>query len=208
MKDKKVFVITGATGSGKTTVARYLKKKYDMFKVITHTTRAPRSGERNGFDYYFEDHDSMNRLHLLEKVEYDHHLYGSSLEGLKRGWRHHHFDVIVLDTKGAVTYKEKLGDQAVIIFLTVSHFKKLAERLKSRGDLKKAIQSRLNSDEYERDLTLPSELKGKAYVIVNDNWRETTTKLDRILHQELRGKNDGNYSTGQKTISTTRVTLD
>ena len=43
MDKKKVFVITGATGSGKTTVARYLKKHYDMFKVITHTTRTPRS---------------------------------------------------------------------------------------------------------------------------------------------------------------------
>lgn len=184
MKDKKVFVITGATGSGKTTVARYLKKKYDMFKVVTHTTRAPRSGEQDGVDYYFEDRASMDQLHLLEKVEYDHHLYGSSLEGLKRGWHDHHFDVIVLDTKGAITYKQKLGDQAVVIFLTVSHFKKLAERLKSRGDLKKAIQSRLNSDEYERDLILPKELKGKAHVIVNDNWVDTTKKLDQILHQK------------------------
>lgn len=184
MEKKKVFVITGATGSGKTTVARYLKKKYDMFKVITHTTRTPRSNEQNGVDYYFENRDSMQKLHLLEKVEYDHHWYGSSLEGLKQGWQNHQFDVIVLDTKGAITYKEKLGDQAVIIFLTVSHLKKLAERLKARGDLKKAITSRLNSAEYERDLTLPPELKGRAHVIVNDRWKETTAKLDQILRQK------------------------
>lgn len=198
MEKKKVFVITGATGSGKTTVARYLKNKYDMFKVITHTTRTPRTGEQNGVDYYFEDRHSMQKLHLLEKVEYDHHLYGSSLEGLKHGWRKHRFDVIVLDTKGAITYKEKLGDQAVIIFLTVSHLKKLAERLKSRGDLKQAITSRLNSNEYERDLTLPAELCGKAHVIVNDRWTETVTKLDQILHQETRGKeHDGKSCTRQ-----------
>ena len=184
MKEQKVFVITGATGSGKTTVARYLKKKYDMFKVITHTTRAPRNNERDGVDYYFENRDSMKRLHLLEKVEYDHHLYGSSLEGLKKGWAHHRFNVIVLDTKGAITYKDQLGDQAEIIFLTVSHFKKLAERLKARGDLKAAITSRLNSDEYQRDLTLPEQLKGRAHVIVNDNWKQTMAKLDQILHEE------------------------
>lgn len=183
MKNKKVFVITGATGSGKTTVARYLKQHYDMFKVITHTTRIPRSNEQNGVDYYFEDQQSMRKLHLLEKVEYDHHLYGSSMEALQKGWATHDYDVIVLDTKGAITYKEKLGDQAVIIFLTVSRLTKLAERLKARGDLKTAISSRLNSSEYRRDLNLPPQLKGKAHVIVNDNWQRTTTALDRIMRQ-------------------------
>ena len=184
MDKKKVFVITGATGSGKTTVARYLKKHYDMFKVITHTTRTPRSNERNGIDYYFEDQQSMEKLHLLEKVEYDHHWYGSSLEGLQKGWQNHDYDVIVLDTKGAITYKEKLDDQAVIIFLTVSRLNKLAERLKARGDLKAAISSRLNSNEYRRDLTLPRQLKGRAHVIVNDNWKRTTKALDRIMRQK------------------------
>lgn len=117
----KVFVITGAAGTGKTTVANYLRKKYDMAKVITHTTRLPRANEKDGVDYYFETRSSMQKRHLLEQVEYDHHLYGSSIEGLENGWRHHQFDVIVLDTKGALTYRAKLGDQAVIIFLTVSH---------------------------------------------------------------------------------------
>lgn len=186
MEKKKVFVITGATGSGKTTVARYLKNKYDMSKVITHTTRPPRPGEYNGVDYYFEDNDSMQQLHLLEKVEYDHHLYGSSFEGLEKGWQNHSNDVIVLDTKGAITYKEKLGDKVVIIFLTVSHLKKLAERLKSRGDLKKAISSRLKSNEYKRDLSLPKELRGYAHVVVNDNWQLTTRQIDRIVSKEVR----------------------
>ena len=90
----------------------------------------------------------------------------------------------MLDTKGAITYKEKLGDQAVIIFLTVSRLNKLAERLKARGDLKAAISSRLNSNEYRRDLTLPRQLKGRAHVIVNDNWKRTTKALDRIMRQK------------------------
>ncbi|WP_251545630.1 guanylate kinase [Limosilactobacillus caecicola] len=181
MKTGKVFVITGATGSGKTTVARYLQQKYHLCKVITHTTRPPRSDEQNGVDYYFEQPATMKKLHLLEKVEYDHHLYGSSLEGLQKGWQNHQDDVIVLDTKGAITYKEKLGDRAEVIFLTVSHFQKLAQRLKERGDCQTAIKSRLNSDEYERDLALPRELKGKAHVIVNDKWQETIAHLDQIF---------------------------
>ncbi len=43
--NRKVFVLTGNTGTGKTTVANYLNEFFEMPKVITHTTRAPREGE-------------------------------------------------------------------------------------------------------------------------------------------------------------------
>ncbi|MEO5288965.1 guanylate kinase [Limosilactobacillus sp. WILCCON 0052] len=181
----KVFVITGAAGTGKTTVADYLRKKYDMAKVITHTTRLPRANEKDGVDYYFETRSSMQKRYLLEQVEYDHHLYGSSIEGLKNGWRHHQFDVIVLDTKGALTYRAKLGDQVVVIFLTVSHPQQLFERLHIRGDHPAAIESRINSCEYQRDLSLPQELKGQAIELVNDDWSMTKQKLDQLLSRYI-----------------------
>ena len=38
----RVFVITGAAGSGKTTVRNYLHERYGMPRVITHTTRPAR----------------------------------------------------------------------------------------------------------------------------------------------------------------------
>lgn len=57
--NNRVFVITGAAGSGKTTVRDYLHDQYKMARVITHTTRAPRAYERDGVDYYFEDDKSF-----------------------------------------------------------------------------------------------------------------------------------------------------
>lgn len=183
MVKRKVFVIAGAAGAGKTTVANYLHDHYKMNRVVTHTTRAPRENEQDGVDYHFESPVSMNKLHLLEEVEYDHYRYGSSLEALEEGWQTDKNDVIVLDTKGAVTYHEKLGDQAVIIFLTVSDLGALANRMTKRGDDLQAIRSRLNSPEYQRDLKLPKELDGVAHVIVNDSWPQTITCLDKIVKQ-------------------------
>lgn len=180
----KVYVITGAAGTGKTSVANYLRHRYHMMKVITHTTRQPRPGEQNGVDYFFETPSSMDKLHLLERVEYDHHLYGSSMEGLQRGWNDDRDDVIVLDTAGAITYEQQLGDQVVVIFLTVSNVRVLSKRLYARGDRQAAIHSRLHSAEYQRDLTLPVALVGKAHVIVNDNWEATQGKLDQLISDQ------------------------
>lgn len=180
--EKRVFVITGAAGSGKTTVANYLHERYGMHRVITHTTRLPRPGERDLVDYHFESSASMAKLHLLEQVEYDGSQYGSSLEGLAEGWQKGKDDVIVLDTKGALTYYQKLGDQAVIIFLTVSKIRLLGKRMLLRGDQLTAVRSRLHSDEYHRDLSLPQALTGIAHVVVNDRWHKTVEQVDRIVN--------------------------
>ncbi|MGN1279378.1 MAG: guanylate kinase [Limosilactobacillus sp.] len=185
MNKKHVFIICGAAGAGKTTVANYLRKHYNMHRVITHTTRAPRPGEQDGVDYHFEDDASMARRHLLEKVTYDGAQYGSSYEGLKEGWQQGQDCVIVLDTAGALTYHQKLGDQAVIIFLTVSQMTVLVKRMTQRGDQRSAITSRLSSKEYRRDLKLPAELAGIAHVITNDQWETTCRQLDQLVSKSL-----------------------
>lgn len=182
-KNGYVFIVCGAAGTGKTTVATYLQKHHHMHRVVTHTTRQPRPGERDGVDYYFENQQSMGRLHLLEQVTYDGAQYGSSYEGLVEGWRRGQADVIVLDTAGAATYRQQLGRQAVIVFLTVSHLATLARRMTQRGDRQAAILLRLHSKENHRDLMLPPKLVGSAHVIVNDQWSATKRQLDQLVEQ-------------------------
>ena len=187
--NKYVFIVTGAAGSGKTTVANYLQDHYGMHRVITHTTRLPRPGEQDGVDYHFETPNSMKKLHLLEQVTYDQFQYGSSLEGLEEGWKQGKNDVIVLDTAGAITYHQQLGTQAVIIFLTVTHLSSLAKRMTLRGDKWSASRPRLHSKEYHLGLALPSALKGIAHVVVNDQWKNTKQQIDIIVRQILSKKN-------------------
>lgn len=184
----KVLVITGATGTGKTTVQDYLVAHYPVTKVITHTTRPPRQGEVDGVDYYFETEASFPKNHYLESVTYAGYHYGSSREGLARGFERAPFDAIVLDSKGAITYAEELGDQAVIIFLTVSESTKLAHRLSKRGDDEEMMAQRLASPEYRRDLTMPLALRGKAIQLNNDDWQQTQVKLDELMTQLRQGE--------------------
>lgn len=181
--NRKVFVITGTAGTGKTTIAQYLHEQYQMPQVITHTTRAPRSGEVNNRDYYFETPASFAKNHYLEAVEYSGNQYGSSQEGLERAFAKNRFVSIVLDTKGAQTYAQVLGDEAVIIYLTVSDHTVLNERLVQRGDEQARIAKRLASADYARDLVLPAGLAGVAHVIVNDDLAQTKRVIDDLVKQ-------------------------
>ncbi|WP_258088668.1 AAA family ATPase [Weissella fangxianensis] len=183
--NRKVFVLTGNTGTGKTTVANYLNEFYEMPKVITHTTRPPREGEIDQIDYYFETEQSFENNHYLESVAYANYRYGSSYEGLERAWEKSPLISIVLDTAGAKTYSEKLGDEAVVIFLTVTKTDELLGRLSKRGDNLEETRRRMASEEYKRDVQLPEPLQGIAHVVVNDDWLSTKEKIDNIVKQAL-----------------------
>lgn len=179
--NQRVIVLTGAAGTGKTTVQNYLKDTYGIPPIITHTTRATRAGEQDGINYYFENEASFAKLHLLENVQYAGHRYGSSWEGLERALSHHQFASIVLDTAGAITYQQKLGKQAQILFLEVDQPAEIKTRMLNRGDQLVDVEKRMQSAEVNRDLRLPAALEGHATVIKNENWADTKSEIDRII---------------------------
>ncbi|QGN20172.1 GTPase [Weissella koreensis] len=183
---QKVLVITGNTGTGKTTVARYLAEKYHFTQVVTHTTRPPRAGEVDGQDYYFETEASFPKNHYLEQVVYSNYHYGSSYEGLNRAWEKNSLITIVLDTAGALTYAQQLGSKVEVLYLSVENAADLTQRLIDRGDQLERIQKRIQSAEFIRDLSVPDALKQYAHMIINNNWVKTQKEIDRIIKNMLK----------------------
>lgn len=181
---KKILVISGTSGSGKTTIKQYLMDKYHMAPLITHTTRPKRAGERDGQDYYFETKESFFQKKYLESVEYDGNFYGSSYEALQEAFKHSDWAVIVLDTKGALSYLEKLPTQTKVLYLTVKNEATLQQRLQKRGDTPKQIKQRLASYEAKRDAQLPQALAKQVFILENDDLQVTLKKLDKWIAQQ------------------------
>lgn len=178
---QKLIILTGPTGSGKTTIAQYLKDKYNIPQVVTHTTRKPRDHEKNNVDYYFETNESFDHNHYLEKVKYAGNQYGSSFEGLKRAFIKNNIVSIVLETKGAQVYYDKLPDIVVIVYLTISNVQDLNLRLIKRGDNQERIKRRLESAEFKRDLQLPPALTNYVIKITNDDLSQTKQEIDQLI---------------------------
>ena len=61
MNDKFLFVVSGAAGTGKDSVVSALRKAHpEIEKTVSAPTRAPRPGEQEGVDYYYQ----IGRAHV------------------------------------------------------------------------------------------------------------------------------------------------
>ena len=141
MSKGKMFVISGASGVGKSTVLKQVMDGRDDLKFsVSATTRAPRPGEVDGVHYYFvtrERFEEMIRENAF--LEYDAHAgnyYGTpraqAEEKMEQG-------LLLLDIEpmGAKQVKQSAPD-AVLIFIMPPSREELERRLRSRGDTSKA----------------------------------------------------------------------
>lgn len=175
---KKIILIAGPSGAGKTTISNYLQQKYDIPRVITHTTRPMRPGEKNRVDYYFENDASFTKLHFFEHVTYGKYQYGSSKEALDKAWQEHDLVSLIVEIKGVQSYVTQLQNNVYFLYVTTSTKDELRERLIKRGDSAASVQERLSGEQLN---ALPENLKKVAHILVNDNWQTTTEQLDALV---------------------------
>ena len=154
MKLGKLFIITGTSAVGKTTVAQgVLKKSRNLVRSITFTARAIRGKERNGVDYHFISEkkfkDKIRRSDFLEWANNYGNLYGTDKKEIAKFLNKGKNVLVVIDIKGALNIKKK-WPVAITIFILPESFKQLEKRFKKRSDTsKKDIQKRLKIAKWE-----------------------------------------------------------
>lgn len=176
-----IFIISAASGTGKTTlVSRLLQQHTDIRVSVSHTTRAPREGEQYGQHYYFVDTAEFERLigegAFLEHAKVFDNYYGTGVKSVQL-LQEQGFDVILeIDVQGAEQVRRALPD-AISIFILPPSFAILAERLRGRGtDAPEVVAKRLNKAREEIEQSLLFD-----YTVVNDDLATAEADLYHII---------------------------
>jgi guanylate kinase len=183
-----VFVITGTSGEGKSTLAKWLVSRVPELELaVSATTRPRRPGEEDGRDYWFISEEEFDRRlaedAFLEWVElpwgpgYRSGTLSSELDRIReRG----HAPLLEIETGGALAVRDRVPG-AVTIFVTAPSKEALEHRLRARAtESEGEIEQRL--DIAERQLALEPEFQ---YRIVNDDLERAKDELEEIVRGEL-----------------------
>ncbi len=177
----QLFVVTAASGTGKTSLVKALLERLtDLAVSVSHTTRNPRPGEKDGQHYHFTDRDTFVQMvaegAFIEHAEVFGHLYGTSQRAVADQLAAGHDVLLEIDWQGALQVR-RLFAQAVLIFILPPSQAALRERLTGRNqDSKAVIDQRLAGSLEEM-----RQYVNFDYLIVNDDFARALHELEAIL---------------------------
>src|SRR5438477_3351345 len=127
-----LYIVSAPSGSGKTTLLQHLLRNFKDLKFsVSHTTRRPRQGEREGVDYFFTDRAAFkamaDRGEFLEWAEFNGQLYATGGVFVERHLEQGEDVILDIDVQGAKQVKSKINDARAIFVLPPS-FKELERR--------------------------------------------------------------------------------
>ena len=183
MKKGRLFVISGASGVGKSTVLkRVMEERKDLTFSVSATTRAPRPGEVDGESYYFVTKEQFEAMiDRGEFLEYDAHMdnyYGTPAaqaeEKMSRG-----SVILDIEPNGAFNVRKAMAD-AVLIFIAPPSLEELQRRLAGRGDTSQE-QMKLRM---ERSVWEMEQAKKYDYVVINDQVETCVNEILKIIAEK------------------------
>lgn len=179
---KKIIVISGPSGVGKTTLYKRLLEDFKdkLAFSISATTRPPRETEKNGYDYFFIEKEKFDKLieegAFIEWAKVYNHYYGTLKSELERISKEGKWCLLDVDVQGGLNIK-KIYPESKLIFIEPPSLEELERRITKRSlDRKKDIKKRLNTAIKEMNYK-----KFYDYNIINDDLENCYKKLKEIV---------------------------
>jgi guanylate kinase len=180
----KLFIFSAASGTGKTSLAKALvEARPEVEFSVSHTTRAPRPGEKDGVHYHFVSRETFEQMvaagAFLEHARVFDNYYGTSRAEVEKRLAAGKSVILDIDWQGARRIKQVMP-QAVGIFILPPSRASLEERLTRRGqDSAEVIARRMRDAVAEM-----SHFHEFDYVVVNDLFDLALADLVHIIQGE------------------------
>ena len=185
MNRGNLFVISAPSGAGKSTILKKLLAAVDNLAFsVSHTTRNPRPGERDGREYHFVDRATFEGMRekqaFLEWAEVHGNLYGTSRAAIE-AQQAKGIDVFLdIDVQGAKQLRDGGHPGAIFLFITPPSLTELEKRLRGRGtDPEETVQLRLNNARREME-----DADRYDYLVINDQLAEAVEVLRAVVIAE------------------------
>lgn len=181
MTKGSLFIITAASGTGKTSLVKQLiATTNDLSVSISHSTRQPRPGEVDGQDYHFVSREVFTSMikqgEFLEHAEVFDNFYGTAQSSVEYMLQNGLDVILEIDWQGALQV-QKLRPDATTIFILPPDRQSLRQRLSNRGqDSNEVIEKRLAGSVKEM-----SQYINFDYIVINDNFDVALAELKAII---------------------------
>ena len=178
-------IISSPSGGGKTTIVNELLRRDKKFaRVVTATTRAPRSGEKDGRDYHFWStqrfESAVKKQQMAEWAKVHADYYGIPKSSISSVIKRRLCPVLVIDVQGAKTVK-KIYKEAVSVFIAPPSMAELKKRIAARNDGTRDIKIRMESAKKEM-----AQIKNYDYLVINGVLETAVNECLAIITAESR----------------------
>lgn len=180
MSRGSLFIVSAPSGAGKTTILQRLLAELPALRFsVSHTTRSPRSGERQDRDYHFVSRQQFEAMRegniFLEWAEVHGNLYGTSRSAVEETLAEGVDVILDIDVQGARQVAAKI--ESVSIFIAPPSREELRRRLALRGtDTEQTIDLRLENAGKEMEAAT-----AYRHVVVNDSLEEAVDMCRAVV---------------------------
>ncbi len=179
-----VAIISGPSGSGKSSICQKLIERLPYRLSVSATTRPPRDSERDGEQYYFMSRQEflkeLRKEGFLEHSEHFGNLYGTPRAAVEEAFHNGEVIVLEIDVNGARQLMDRMSE-VFCIFVMPPSLQELERRLRGRGtDHEVSIRSRLDRAKMEIEQCARYDQQ-----VVNDDLERSTELVRQLIEAEV-----------------------